>query len=167
MGGAHNLGDDRQARLFSRLAQQFEALGLQALEGVRGGAGLECAAAQELGSCRLDALGHLADLRFRFDGARTRHNGQGAVADFLTAGQLDHGVVGVELAVSLLIWLLHALDALHEVLRGDVVDIDDRRVADEAEHGALRADPGIDLDVIVVRKAVGEMLELFYGAVGL
>ena len=47
--------------------EQVQALAPHSLEGVGGGAGLECAAAQQGSACILDALGAVGDLLLALD----------------------------------------------------------------------------------------------------
>ena len=160
MPDAHDLRHNREPCLCLGFFQELQALGLQALEGIGRGSGLERAAAQEGCAGGLYALGHFADLGLCLNGARAGDQGEVAVADLLAGGQGDDGVVRVELPVCLLVGFLHALDALYKVLCGDIVDIDGSGVAKQAEHRALRADPGVDLDVVFLCEAVRKFLDL-------
>ena len=128
---------------FPGMAQQegcllYTSLCLKALERIRRGAGLECAAAQERSACGLDALCNTADLRFAFDGARTRDERKGTVADHLTGRKLDDRIFRMELTVCFFIRLLHALNAFYNILCGDVLAVYRSGIADKAEHGGMR-----------------------------
>ena len=166
MADAHNLGDDGQAGSFLGFFEELEALCLKALERIRRGAGLECAAAQERSACGLDALCDTADLRFAFDGARTRDERKGTVADHLTGRKLDDRIFRMELTVCFFIRLLHALDAFYNILCGDVLAVYRSGIADKAEHGGMCADPCVNTDVITVGEIRNEVFDLFFTAVG-
>ncbi len=94
VGNAHDFRDNGKAGLLARLVQKFEPLGFQALEGIGRGAGLEGAAAQKLRAGGFYALGDAADLVVAFHRAGAGDDGKPAVADFLSRGQGDDGIVG-------------------------------------------------------------------------
>ena len=62
MVDVHDLGDDGQAGFLLGFAQQLDALAVESLEGVGGGAGLERAAAEHICAGSLDGFGHRQDL---------------------------------------------------------------------------------------------------------
>ncbi len=164
MVDAHNLRDNGQAGLLLGLGEELQALGLHTLEGIGRCAGLEGSATQELGPAGFHPLRHAADLFLALHRARARNQGQASPADALASGELNDRVLGVELAVGLFIGLLHPAHRGHHLLGGNVLVIDGGGVADEAQHGAGRAHPGIYLDVIgggeLFHKAVYAFLRL-------
>ena len=87
---AHQLGDDGQAGGFPGLDHVQNALGLQALEGVGGGAGLVGAAAEQGGAAGLDAGCNPLGLVLALDAAGTGHDGDLLVAANLDAAAVDH-----------------------------------------------------------------------------
>ena len=80
--------------------------------------------------------------------------------------EIDHRVVGMELAVGLFVRLLYPLDALHDVLRADILDVHRSGIAEQAEHGGMFAVPGVDLDAVLGFELTGEILHLFLGDAG-
>ncbi len=72
--GVHDLGDGLEAELARDLGEYLQALLAQALEGVRGGAGLEGAAADILVSGLFDGLGRGDELVVALDGAGAGDN---------------------------------------------------------------------------------------------
>ena len=163
---AHNLGDNGQAGFLLGLGEELQALGLHALEGVGGGAGLEGAAPEELGPGLLHAFGDAANLLLALHGAGPGNKGQPAAANLLAAGQGDDGVVGVELAVGLFVGLLHALDALHKILGLDILRVDGGGVADKAQHGAVGAHPGVHLHAVLAGEFLDEFIHHFLFLMG-
>ena len=138
LGGVHDLADDGQARQLLGLEQQLDAVAMEALEGIGGGAGLEGAAAQDGGARGLDGLGHGADLLLALHRAGARHHGEMAAAD-LHAAHVHHGVLGVELAVGVFKGLLDALHVLHDIQGAHHIHIHLRGVAHQADDGLLGA----------------------------
>ena len=139
----HQLRDNGEAGLLPGHLQVLQTRGAQALEGVGGGAGLEGAAAQHGGAAGLDGLGDGHHLLLGLHGAGAGHDGQVAAAD-LGVAHLDHGVLGVELAVGVLVGLLDALDIIHDVQGGDQVDVQLGGVAHQAQNGVGLADACVD-----------------------
>ena len=60
---------------------------------------------------------------------------------------LDDGVLGMELAVGILIRLLHTLDVLDNVQRGNEIGVYLRGIAHQAEEHIALADAGVNDDV--------------------
>lgn len=99
MGRVRDLGDNRQTGSLVRLVQQLQTLSLQTLEGVRGGARLPCAAAENGRTVRLYVLGDVDDLLLALDRAGACHDDELFAADGNARGDLDDRVVRMELAV--------------------------------------------------------------------
>lgn len=72
----------------------------------------------------------------------------------------------MKFAVGLFVRLLYPLDALHDVLCTDILDVHCGGVAEQAEHGGMLAVPGIDLDAVLGFQLAGEILHLFLGDAG-
>ena len=81
VAGVDDLGDDGQAGGLADVGEDLEALHAEALEGVRRGARLERAAAQQRGAGGLGHLGGLEGLLGRLDRARAGDEGEGVRAD--------------------------------------------------------------------------------------
>ena len=107
MGLVHQLTDDGQAGQLARLDHVENSLGAKALKGVRAGAGLVSAAAQEVGAARLDGLRHRNGVRLALDAAGACHDGDGGAAADFDAVDLHHGIRGVEQAVCALVGCRH------------------------------------------------------------
>ena len=114
------------------LLEQADAVVAHALEGIGGGAGLEGAAPEELGAGVLYTFGDLHDLPLRLHRAGACDQAQAAVTDFLASRQCDHRVIRVEFPVGFFVGLLYPFDAFHNILGGDIIDIDGRGIADKA-----------------------------------
>lgn len=99
MAHVHDLRDDGKPGLLLRDGKKLQALGLEALEIVRGGSGLERAAAQQLRARLFDVIRNPHDLLFGLDGARACDHREVAAAD-LHAAHIDDGIVRMELAVA-------------------------------------------------------------------
>ena len=143
--GIHDLGDDGQAGLPLGLQQQLNAVGLQSLEVVGGGAGLEGAAPEHGGSGGLDALGHGDDLLLALHRAGAGNEGEVAVAHLqLLLPHLDDGILRMEFPVGALEGLGHPLHPLDNVQTGDEVPVQLAGVADDADDGGVvsRGDVG-------------------------
>lgn len=65
------------------------------------------------------------------------------------AAQVDNGVVGMKFAVGLFEGFLYPLDALHNILRGNGLNIHGCRVSQQAQYGAVLPVPGVDLDLVL------------------
>ena len=129
----HQLTDDRQAGDLAGLDHIQDALGAQTLEGVGARAGLVRAAAQEVGTARLDSLGHLDGVLLALNAARTCHNGDGRIAADPDAVDVHDGILRVEQAVGALVrggHTGHVLDpgVCQHVLLGNF-----RRITDKAK----------------------------------
>src|SRR6058998_896542 len=79
--GLHDLGDDRQPGLALRFGQQLQSLVLEPLEGVRRGARLERAAAEDARAGGLHFLRGVEQLQPRLDRARAGHDDDPCSAD--------------------------------------------------------------------------------------
>ena len=167
MGGGHDFRDNGQPCPFPGVAEQLQPLGPQALEGVGRGPGLESPPAQEGGSRRFDVGGHGLNLFLAFHRAGTGYQRQTPAPDDGAAPQIDNGIVGVKFPVGLFIRLLYPLDALDNVLGGDIFDIHLGGVAQQAEHYRVFAIPGIDLHAVLFGQLGGEFLHLLGGDAGL
>ena len=73
----------------------------------------------------------------------------------------------MKLTVSLFIWLLHTFDAFYQVLRADRFNIHGGCVAQQPQHRRLSAEPGVDLNIILIGQLMGERLHLGGGSAGL
>ena len=146
----HQLRDDGEACLLLGHLQILQARGAQALEGVGRGAGLEGTAPEHGGAAGLDGLGDGHHLLLTLHGAGACHEGQVAAAD-LGVAHLHYGVLGVELAVGILVGLLDPLDVLHDVQRGDQVNVQLGSVAHQAQDGVGLTDAGVDDDALFLK----------------
>ncbi len=144
MLGVHDLGDDGGTGRPAGQLEQVETLAPHSLEGVGGGAGLECTAPQQGSTCSLDPLCTVGDLLFALDAAGACNNSKVAAAD-LHAAHIDNAVVRVELTVGLFVGLRHPAAGLyhgvcqHPALRNGL------GVADEAENVGIAAFGVVDL----------------------
>ena len=159
MLGVHDLCDNGQTRDLLGLQQQTDALLMESLEGVGGGAGLECAAPQGLGARRLDALGNGDDLLLLFHRTGSGHHQKMTAADLGSVAEGDDRVLLVELAVGILIRLLDSPDHLHNVQRQNALHVHPRGVADQADDGVVLAYGHVGLQTHVAQPA-GEQLHL-------
>ena len=155
---AHDLRHDGQPGLLPCDLEQLEAGGLQALEVVGRGTGLERAAAQNVRTGGLDGLRDRDDLLLGLNGAGPGDHDEVAAADLHTA-DIHDGVVRVELAVAALEWLGHALDTVNDAEAADQIHIHAGRVADEAEHGLIFALGNVDGQALTL-EPVDELLTL-------
>ena len=160
----HELGDDGHAELLARLAEQVEARLAHALAGIRRGAGLERAAAQD-GRARGAHGPRDREEVLALDRAGPSHDLEVAAADEHAVTAVDDGVLGVELAVRLLERLRDALDALDDVHTLEQERIDARGVSDDADDGLGLADRDVGLEPAPLDPG-DELLELL-GACGL
>ena len=156
----HDLGDDGQPGGLLGLAEQLQALFVQALEGVGRGAGLERAAPKHPRAAGLHRLGHFDDLLTGLHAAGPRDDLEVPSAD-LDASAVDHGIVLVELAVGALEGLLDALDRLHDVQRGDQVHVHAAGVADQADDGVVLALGDVQPEAVALQP-VGQVLHLVF-----
>ena len=160
VGRLHDLGDDGQPGGLLRLAEQFKALLVQALEGVGRGAGLEGAAPQHPRAAGLHGLGHGDDLLPALHAAGPCDDLEVPPAD-LRASTVDDGVVLVEFAVGALEGLLDALDGLHDVQRGDQVHVHSAGVADQADDGVVLALGDVQPEAVALQP-VRQVLHLVF-----
>ena len=150
--------------LLARLAEQVEARLAHALAGIRRGAGLERAAAQD-GRARGAHGPRDREEVLALDRAGPSHDLEVAAADEHAVTAVDDGVLGVELAVRLLERLRDALDALDDVHTLEQERIDARGVSDDADDGLGLADRDVGLEPAPLDPG-DELLELL-GACGL
>ena len=149
--GVHDLGDDGQAGGLFGLQQQLDAVGLQALEGVGGGAGLERAAPEHGGSGGLHALSHRDDLLLALHGTGAGDHGEVAPAhQALVRAHLNDGVLGVKLAVGIFIGLRHPLHILHDIQSTDEVAVQLAGVADDADDGGVVAGGQVGAQILAL-----------------
>ena len=156
--GGHDLGHDRKSRLGAGLLEQPQAVVLESLERIGGGAGLERAAAQEIRAHLLNLLRDAADLLLALDRAGPRHHRDLFAAD-LAAPRLHDGRVGMEHAVGLFERLGDVHDALDVAVCLDPSRVDLARVAHEAEDDQVLADDRVDLHAPAGER-VGELVDL-------
>lgn len=163
MLGVHDLGDDGGAGGTAGQLEQVEALAAHPLERIRGGAGLECAAAQQGGTGGLDALGAVGDLGLALNAARACDDGKTAAAD-LHALHINDAVVRMEFAVGFLVRLRDAAAGLdHRICQHPALG-DGLGVADEAEDVGVAALGVIDLQAHAFQLAA-EFVDLGFGGV--
>ena len=146
----HQLGDDGQPRLLLGDLEVAQADLAEALEGIGRGAGLERAAAQHRRAAGLDRLRDGDHLLLGFHRAGAGHEREVAAAD-LRIADLDDGILGMELAVGVLIRLLHTLDVLDDVQRGNEIGVYLRGVAHQAEEHIALADAGVNDDALFLQ----------------
>ena len=148
----HDLGDDRQPGQLARLGEVAEPLDAQALEGVRAGARLERAAAQERRAGRRHRVGRLDGLLAALDRARPGHDRQRAVADERVADR-DDGVLGVELAAG---QLERPADGRHRLDAGQRLEAAHERLLPRPDLADDRDDDPLRAWVHVRLQALGE-----------
>ena len=113
----HDFRHNTQTCLVSDIAQNLQPLLTEPLKVVRARTWLECAAAEELRTCRFHLDRDIIDLIVALDRTRSRHNRQLLTADGETR-HIDNTALGVKLAADQLILLRDAhrlFDALHHV----------------------------------------------------
>ena len=161
--GVHDLGNDGQAGGPLGLQQQLDAVGLQALEGVGGGAGLERAAPEHGGSGGLHALSHRDDLLLALHGTGAGDHGEVAPAhQALVRAHLNDGVLGVKLAVGIFIGLRHPLHILHDIQSTDEVAVQLAGVADDADDGGVVAGGQVGAQVLTLDPVDQVVYPLFF-----
>lgn len=133
-----DFGDDAQAGLFLRLGKIFEAFFLQPLEGIRRGAGLVSAAAQELGAALFRDLSGGKELLAALDGAGARHDHE-FIAAHRHAVHIDDAGLGMEFAAGQLVALRDGDAALDARQRVDGAGGEACLVADDADDALLGA----------------------------
>src|SRR3990172_32752 len=131
VAGVHHLGDDGQAGLGAGFGEDLEALFAVTTEGVGATAGLEGAAAQDMGAGGLHRPRRLHDVLLRVHRTGTRHHHQAAVAD-LQRPHLHDRVLLLHLAAGELEGLADADDGVDAVKDGELVE---QLRVDGAEHG--------------------------------
>ena len=161
--GVHDLGDDGGAGGAAGQLEQIQALAPHSLEGVGGGAGLERAAAQQGSACRLYPLGAVGDLLLALDAAGACNDGEVAAAD-LHAVDIDHAVVGVELAVGLFVRLRHAAAGLDHGVGQHPALGNGLGVADQAQNVGVAALGVVDLQPHILQ-LVAELADLCVGGI--
>ena len=131
----------------------------QPLEGVGRGARLERAAAQQVRARLFDGLRHGDDLLLAFHGARPRDHAEITAAD-LHIAHLDDGVLRVELPVAAFERVADLLDRFHDIQAADEIHIYTARIADQAEHGMIRADGNMHAELLRLQP-VDQLAALF------
>ena len=163
MLGVHDLGDDGGTGGAAGQLEQVQTFAPHSLEGVRRGAGLERAAAQQGSTGFLHALGAVGDLLFALDAARACDDCEIAAAD-LHAVHVDDAVVRVELAVGLLVGLGYAAAGLDDGVGQHPALGNGLGVADEAEDVGVAALGVVDLQAHALQLAA-EFVDLCVGGV--
>ena len=161
--GVHDLGDDGGTGGAAGQLEQVQTLAAHALEGVGGGAGLECTAAQQRSTGGLHALGAVGDLLFTFNAAGPGDDRKVAAAD-LHAVHVDDAVVRVELAVGLFIRFGHAAAGLHHGVGQHPAFGNGLGVADEAQNMGIAALGVVDLQAHALQ-LVAELAHLYVGGI--
>ncbi len=93
----HDLGDDSEVEEAFDFDEDIEPFLFEAAEGVGGGSGLECAAAEEFCASGGDEFGGFQGHFVVFDGAGPGDDGAGPIADLL-ASDVDDGGFGFDFA---------------------------------------------------------------------
>ena len=132
--GAHYFGDYGETGLLFGFEQDIDSLGVESLEIIGGGSGLECAAAEHRCACGFDGFGYLQHLLVAFYGARACHYGELVAADGCIA-YLYNTVVGVKLAVCAFEGLGDSVDLLNYVETAEKILIDSAGVSYETYDG--------------------------------
>ena len=145
-----------------RLVQQFETLGLETLEGVRGRTGLPCAAAQHCRALSPHVLCHVDDLLLALDRAGARHHNQFFAAYDNARRELDLRIVRMELAVCQFERLLHLEDVFDLRVAQQRVLVDCTRVADQADDDRTCAVNRVGFDVPALDMP-GKLLNMLAG----
>ena len=163
MLGVHDLGDDGGTGGAAGQLEQVQTFAPHSLEGVRRGAGLERAAAQQGSTGVLHALGAVGDLLFALNAARACDDREIAAAD-LHAVHVDDAVVRVELAVGLLVRLGYAAAGLDDGVGQHPALGNGLGIADEAEDVGVAALGVVDLQAHALQLAA-ELMHLHLGGV--
>ena len=138
MVDAHDFGDNGQTGCFFGFQQVIQPFLAQSLEGVWGGARLECAATQQSCAGSLDRIGYRNHLLTTFHRAGTGDDLKMSAADF-SAADIDDGVVRVEFAVGIFIGLLDSFDFGNGVHRFDVIGVQTGGITNQSEDGFVYA----------------------------
>ena len=165
LGDVHQLGDNGQAGFRPGGLEILQAGFPQALEGVRGGTGLEGASPEHGGAAGLHRPGDGHHLFLALHRAGAGHDGQAPAAD-PGVPHRNHRILGVELPVGVLIRLLDPLHILHDVQSGDQVDVQLGGVAHQAQDGVGLANAGVDGDPLLL-EPVDQTLQLLRVVVAL
>ena len=134
----HDLGDNRQTGLLLCLEQQADALVVQSLESVRRGSRFKRAAAQHNCSRLLDRTGNRGDLLGCFDRAGTCDNSKITCTDTHTC-HIHHGILRMEFAVCLFVWLLDSLNPFDNIHRSHLADVHAGGVPYQSHQGGVGA----------------------------
>ena len=159
MLGVHDLGDDGGTGGTAGQLEQVQTLAAHALKGVGGGAGLECAAAQQGSTGSLDPLGTVGDLFLALDAAGAGDDREVSAAD-LNAVHINDAVVRVEFAVGLFVRLRYAAAGLHHRVCQHPAFGHGLGVADQAQNVALTALGVVNLQAHVLQ-FVAELADLY------
>ena len=117
------------------------------------------AAAQQVRARLFDGLRHRDDLLLAFHGARPRDHAEITAAD-LHIAHLDDGVLRVELPVAAFERVADLLDRFHDIQAADEIHIYTARIADQAEHGMIRADGNMHAELLRLQP-VDQLASLF------
>src|SRR5579872_3548790 len=147
-------GDDPHPELLAHFGHDTKGFLAESLERVRRGAGLVGAAAEELGSGFLHALGHGEGLFAAFNRARSGNDGEGWSADCrIGSGKANDSVFFLHIAADELVGLGDLDDFLHARHFFERALLDFALVAGDADGGARRAGHGV--------RAVSELFDFF------
>ena len=138
MTHVHDFRYDGKPGLLLCNGKKLQALGLEALEIVRGGSGLERAAAQQLRARLFHVVRNAYDLLLGLDGARARDHREVAAADF-DAAHVDNGIVRMELAVAAFEGVGHAANGVDNIEARNQIHVDRLGVADQTKDGLIIA----------------------------
>lgn len=138
--GVHDFGADGHFEFIAAGSHPFEGRLAESLEGVGAGAGLEGAAAEHDGAALSDFGGDSAEHELIFDGAGACDAGGEFAADFdlcgVLAGDLDDGIVLMELAAGEFVGFHDGDDAFDAIEGGEVILVDVSFFADGADDGS-------------------------------
>ena len=159
LDGAHDLRDNGKPRLGPRELQQLDPALVQTGKIVGRGAGLEGAAAQQIGAGGLDRARYSEDLLLTFHRAGPGDHRKMATAD-LDASHLHDQVVGMKFAVAAPEGLGHALDGVNNVKAADQIRVHGRGIADQTENGMEFPLGDVDRQTLLAQP-VDQLLFLF------
>ena len=163
MLGVHDLGDDGGAGGTACQLEQVQTLAAHSLEGVRRGAGLERAAAQQGSTGGFDPLCTVGDLLLALDAAGACNDRKVSAAD-LDAVHIDDAVIRMELAVGLFVGLRHTAAGLHHRVCQHPAFGHGLGVADQAQNVAFTALGVVDLQAHILQ-FVAELAYLYFGCI--
>ena len=162
-------GDNAEAEAFADLREDFQAGEAEALEGVRRGAWLVGASAEEMNAGGLEALGDGEALVRSFDGTGTGNQGDVRAADEDVAGRsgnANDGVFFLDVAGDKLVGLGDG-DALNDAGHGfEDPEIDFAGIAGDTDGGAASAGDGMGFKAERF-DAVANVANLFVGGMRL